>query len=82
MYMLNFCNYKDIFGRPKEGVHSYRIFNIAIVDTVLTICLAYMLKRYIFTTHPFGVVLIGCFLLGIFSHRLFCVRTTIDKFLF
>jgi hypothetical protein len=80
--MFNFCNYKDIFGKPKTGAHSYRLFNIAIVDTVLTICLAYVLKRYIFTNYHFVVVLIGCFLLGIFLHRLFCVRTTIDKFLF
>ena len=35
--MLEFCKYKDLFGKPGEGVHSYRIFNIAIVDVILTI---------------------------------------------
>jgi hypothetical protein len=27
-----FCKYKNIFGEEGKGVHSYRIFNIAIVD--------------------------------------------------
>ena len=29
--------YKDIFGKPNEGVHSYRLFDVAIVDLLLTI---------------------------------------------
>lgn len=29
---MSLCEYKDIFGIPNEGVHSYRLFNIAIVD--------------------------------------------------
>ena len=35
--MINLCVYKDIFGIPKKGFHKYRIFNIAIVDLLLTI---------------------------------------------
>ena len=27
--MLNLCKYKDILGKPKQGVHSFRIFDIA-----------------------------------------------------
>jgi len=74
--------YKNLFGAPKTGVHSYRIFNIAIVDTLLTICLAYVIKQYIYPSMNFGYILVGCFFSGIILHRLFCVRTTIDKFLF
>ena len=40
-----FCEYKEILGKVKKGVHSL-------------------------------------FLLGIAMHRLFCVRTTVDKMLF
>ena len=31
------CQYKDIFGKVGEGIHSYRFFNIAIADVLLTI---------------------------------------------
>jgi hypothetical protein len=78
--MLNLCKYKDIFGKPKEGAHSYRIFNIAIVDLLLTILAAYLLS--IFTGYKFIYTLLFMFILGIISHRIFCVRTTIDKLLF
>jgi len=78
--MLNLCKYKDIFGKPNEGAHSYRIFNIAIVDVVLTILAAYLLS--IFTGYKFIYTVIFMFILGIISHRIFCVRTTIDKLLF
>ena len=43
--MINLCIYKDIFGIPKKGVHKYRIFNIAFVDLLLTILLAYKLAH-------------------------------------
>ena len=80
--MFNFCLYKDILGKPGKGVHRFRIFNIAIVDLLLTFLLAYVLKMYIFIETHYGIILFCCFLLGIFLHRLFCVKTTIDKFLF
>jgi hypothetical protein len=78
--MIDLCKYKDILGKPNKGVHSYRIFNIAIVDVLLTILAAYILS--IFTKYKFIYTLIGMFILGIISHRIFCVRTTVDKLLF
>ena len=36
------CKYKDVLGKPKQGLHKYRIFNIAIVDVLLTIAGAYL----------------------------------------
>ena len=78
--MAGLCKYKDILGKPNQGVHSYRIFNIAIVDVLLTILGAYILS--IFTNYKFIYTLIGMFILGIILHRLFCVRTTVDKLLF
>lgn len=78
--MIDLCKYKDVLGEPGKGVHSFRIFNIAIVDVLLTIMAAYILS--IFTNYKFIYSLIFMFILGIISHRLFCVRTTIDKLLF
>lgn len=73
------CQYKNIFGKPGEGIHKYRVFNIAIVDTVLTIIVA-LLISYIFKTNIW-ITLIILFLLGIVFHKIFCVQTTIDKLL-
>ena len=76
-----FCQFKDILGKPNTGSHSYRIFNIAIVDVLLTLLGAYLII-YFNPNLSFTNVTIGLFLLGIIMHRLFCVRTTIDKLLF
>ena len=78
--MIDLCKYKNMFGESGKGVHSYRIFNIAIVDVVLTILAAYIIS--FFTNYKFVYVMLFMFLLGIISHRIFCVRTTIDKLLF
>jgi uncharacterized membrane protein len=80
---MNYCPFKqfsDILGKPNEGVHSYRIFNIAIVDVILTVIGA-MILSYVFNIN-FLLILILLFLLGIVLHRLFCVNTTINKFIF
>ena len=77
---LDLCRYKDIFGRPREGAHAYRLFDIAVVDVAATVLVAYVIARV------FGFVfwksLVTLFLIGIISHRLFCVRTTVDKLVF
>lgn len=79
------CAYKNILGEPKKGIHSYRIFNIAIIDILLTFLGAYiiffLLKIYGINYNYF-IILAFLFILGIILHRLFCVRTTIDKLLF
>ena len=76
-----FCKHKDLLGQIRKGVHSYRIFDIAIIDVLMTIAGAYLI-HYFFPKYDFIIILIGLFLLGIFLHRLFCVRTTVDRFLF
>ena len=80
--MWYFCKYKDILGKPGEGLHSYRVFNIAIVDVLLTVLLAKFIQYYIMEETDFLLILICCFIMGIILHRIFCVRTTIDKLLF
>ena len=77
---MDLCKYKDIFGKPNTGVHKYRLFGLAIVDVILTIIGGYLIaiifkKSFLYTT-------IILFVIGILFHRLFCVRTTIDKLLF
>jgi len=77
---LDLCRYKDLFGRPREGAHSYRLFDIAVVDVSATVLVAYLAARV------FGVAFwksLGIlFIVGIITHRAFCVRTTVDKWVF
>jgi hypothetical protein len=77
-----FCQYSEIFGKVKEGVHKYRFFDLAIVDVIMTFIGAYFLQKVFFKKYEYYEVLLGLFILGIILHRLFCVRTTIDKLLF
>jgi hypothetical protein len=77
---MSLCKYKDIFGKPGEGPHQYRIFNIAIVDTLLTVLLAFAIAYFSGVTLMYAIPF--TFLFGIVVHRLFCVRTTVDKLVF
>ena len=43
---MNLCQYKNMFGEPGKGVHSYRLFKLAIVDVVMTIIGAYLISKY------------------------------------
>ena len=74
------CKYKNLFGRPGEGIHAYRLFDIAIIDVLAVIIGAKIISNSYKT--PFFNTLIILFIIGIIFHRLFCVKTTIDKLLF
>ena len=76
---MSLCKYKDSLGIPGKGVHTH-FLGLAWRDIVGTIIggflIALLFKWNILYT------ILGAFVLGILFHRLFCVRTTIDKFLF
>ena len=69
-----------IIGVSGQGIHSYRIFDVAYMDVIVvligSILIAWLLKW------SYGKTIVGMFILGIIVHRLFCVRTTVDKWLF
>jgi hypothetical protein len=75
------CQYKNILGKVGEGVHSYRIFNIAIVDVLLTVLAAFIV-HYFVPKYKVTTILLFLFILGIIMHHIFCVRTTVDKLIF
>ena len=77
---MNLCAYKDALVKPGQVIHSYRLFGVAIVDVIFTI-LGAMIIAY-FSKYDFYKILIALFILGIIMHRMFCVRTTVDKLLF
>lgn len=78
------CQYKDILGVPNQGVHSYRIFDIAIADVILLVLFAWLVQVVVslFTPMSYPLALLLSFITGIILHRMFCVRTTLDKILF
>lgn len=77
---MRFCEYKDIFGKENEGVHSYKIGGIAMFDFIGTFVLAFIFSK-LFNASYF-LVLIILFILSIYLHYLFCVETTTNKFLY
>lgn len=81
---MDLCQYKDVLGVPGKGVHSYRIFNIAIVDVLLTFIFAYLFYYCLWDNYDYGywVYVVLLFVIGIVLHRVFCVKTTIDVMLF
>ena len=83
---MSLCKYKNIFGPVNTGIHSIRVFNIAIFDVLGTIIVGILLQFFLLRVFSFYIdltlILVVLFSLGIALHRLFCVRTTIDKLLF
>jgi hypothetical protein len=78
--MFGLCKYKHLFGEPNTGLRVYRIGGIAIMDTAVVIGIGYLISKYL--QWNLGYTLGGLFILGIIAHRLFCVRTGLDKILF
>lgn len=77
---MSLCKYKDMFGEPGKGFHSIRLFNIAILDLLGTVAIALLISKLFKTSFLYTLIIL--LIIGIISHRVFCVRTTIDKLLF
>jgi len=75
------CPYRDIFGKVREGPHSYRIFDVAVVDSVLTILLALFLQKIFFQNFSFLKVLAVTFIVGEVMHWYFCVDSKVIQIL-
>ena len=74
------CKYKNAFGEPNLGLRKYRIFDIALFDTSVVIIVGILISY--FTGFRLWKTLAILFISGIIVHRLFCVRTGVDKLLF
>lgn len=74
-----FSEYRDVLGKPKEGVHKYRLMDVAMFDYILTIIGAFILTYL--TTVPVEITTIFLFSLGIVLHLLFDVNTNTTKFI-
>jgi hypothetical protein len=87
---MSLCQYKNLFGEPRTGIHSLRIplIDVGFWDVFFTILLGLFISIFpilFFKTNIKNTIIISqifVFLLGIGIHRLFCVRTRVDKLLF
>lgn len=79
---MSLCQYKDMFGKPREGSHSTRIpiLDVALTDVVATLVGGYFISQIYNLT--FFNAFIVLFIISIIAHRAFCVRTKVDSFLF
>ena len=77
---FSLCPYKNLIGKPNEGIRKYRIFDISIIDVSVPLLASYLISKYY--NYDFKLIVLIMLLFGIITHRLFCVKTTIDKLLF
>ena len=77
---MTLCQYRHIFGKEKEGIHSIRLFDIAVVDYIMTYIAAYFISRYYNVSFMYTSIML--FALAIVLHRIFCVNTTVNKMIF
>lgn len=79
---MNLCRFRDVFGAPGTGVHSHRVpgLSLATVDLGLTIAVSYLISQR-YSLNPYKT-LGYAILLGIVVHKLFCVDTQLNKWIF
>lgn len=75
---MSLCKYKDVFGKPHEGFHKYRILNMALFDLIGTIFIGLLISY--FCNQNALLVIIILLLLSVIFHNLFCVNTTLTKY--
>ena len=81
---MSLCKFKNMLGKPGKCIHSIRIFNIAIIDLILTLFLARFNQLFFYKLFPYPYLfwLWVTLFIGIIIHRIFCVNTTINVALF
>lgn len=77
--MCIFKQYSDIFGKVGEGVHKHKLFNVILVDNLITLGLAVFVSYY--WSVPFPLSIIGVYIASIIFHYLFGVKTQSLRYL-
>jgi hypothetical protein len=79
--MYNCCKYKNIFGEPnKNWRKKYRFLDISYIDVFVVIIFGLLI--YKITKYKLKNILFTLFFSGILAHRIFCVRTRVDRWIF
>jgi len=85
--MTIFSEYRDIAGKPNEGIHALRVCGFAAVDVLLTVMLAaggtwFLCSHFEMSVFvAFLTALIVFFMLAILVHFIFGVQTRLNTIL-
>ena len=77
--MKSLCPFKNIFGEPGAGIRTFRIFDISIFDLGFVLAFAAIIS--IMNNWNFVKVSLLLIVLGVIFHKLFCVKTGLNKML-
>lgn len=77
--MFDLTKYRNIFGEPHKGVHSFRVFGLAAFDLGLTLVASWVIAKY--WGYNFVWTFLGLLLVGIGIHGLFGVQTQLNGWL-
>jgi hypothetical protein len=77
--MSNLCQYRNIFGKPNEGIHKTRFMGIAAMDLIGMILIIVFISYYWQTGLVSTTIIVS--IITIIIHYLFCVPTAFNKFI-
>ena len=82
--IMSLSEYADIFGKPNQDIHSYRIGPFASVDLIGTLLIGGLLGYYLIDNNIMNIFMgmIFLILLGIIMHLIFGVKTALNLMLF
>lgn len=80
--MFGLEKHRDLLGKAGSvsGLRKYRIFGIALLDVSVVMMICYFISRLM--GYSYWITLVIIFVIGVVVHRLFDVRTAVDKMLF
>lgn len=81
---MSLSQYRDVLGKPNQGMHSYRLGPFAAVDLIGTVLIGALLGYYFVSPDVSGILIGFLFLLmlGIIFHSIFSVDTALNIRLF
>ena len=81
---MSLSKYRDIAGKPNEGIHASRIGSFAAVDLIGTMMIGGFLGYYFVSPDITGMLIgfFGLMILAIICHSIFGVDTSLNMILF
>lgn len=73
------CAFRHVFGRERQGFHSVRVADVAVLDVIGTVAIGLVLAWW--RGWHVGTTLLTLFLLSVLLHWLFCVDTKVKVWL-
>lgn len=72
---MSLCKYRELFGKERHGVHSLRIGDVAVIDVLLSLILAWILSKTLNINYSYSAAIV--FWVASIFHWLFCLRKSI-----